>query len=166
MARVQDRNMQLLNISIYNHSLYWFWIVLNDNTSERDNNQHSNHPTNMFKAGKSDVMPVLTSVLDTGLWSASRCGDFTVRETTIPRWTFYMLGSWRCAPGLVCPVTFTKGNGDTSEYEQRDSHESVLHKRSRLRGKNKLTTVVSGSNKTQREFFHEISTANQMVPQG
>jgi len=76
-----------------------------------------------------------------------------------------MLASRRCAPGSVCPITFTKEDGDTSEYKQRDSHESVLPERSRLRGKN-LTTIVSGSNKTQTEFFRKISTANQMVPRG
>ena len=77
-----------------------------------------------------------------------------------------MFGSWWCAPGLACPITFTKEDGDTSEYEQWDSHESVLHECSRLRGKNKLTTIVTGSNKTQSEFFHKISTANRMVPWG
>jgi hypothetical protein len=149
---VQDRNMQLLNNSVHNNSSDWPWIVLNYNTSERDgnqhsnqhsnqhgnqhSNQHSNHPTNVFQGRQGDVMPVLTSVVDIGLWSASRCGHFTVRDTTIPHWKFYTLGSWRCAPGLACPITFTKEKGDTSEYEQRDSHESVLHERSRLRVKN------------------------------
>ena len=75
-----------------------------------------------------------------------------------------MLGSWRCAPGSACPITFTKEEGDTSEYEQWDSHESVPHECSRLPGKNDLTTIVTGSNKTQSEFFHKISTAYQMVP--
>jgi len=57
MVRVQDRNMQLLNNSIHNNnnnnnnnnnSLDWPWSVLNDNTSERDRNQHSNHLTNFL----------------------------------------------------------------------------------------------------------------------
>jgi len=119
-----------------------------------------------FKVGKVTYARLNLGCRHRSTTPASRSGDFTVRETTIPHWKFYMLASWRCAPGSTCPITFTKEDGDTSEYEQRDSHELVLHERSRLRGKNNLTTIVGGSNKTHTEFFHKISTANQMVPRG
>jgi hypothetical protein len=95
-------------------------------------------------------------VLDRGEWSASRFSYFTVVENTIALCKFYLLASWLCAPGLACPITFTKEEGERSEDNSQIPTNRLRSAPARLvttSWQEQLTTTVCRSNKTQSDFF-------------